>query len=121
VFRTLVARCIVVAGLAIAAHPAKAATKPNIVYIISDDLGWKDVGFHGSDIPPRRRIVYNVEPFRAAIREGDWKLIWRTPLPAALELYNLKDDPSEKTDVAAEHPDKVAEAAEARPGDRQAE
>jgi arylsulfatase A-like enzyme len=24
--------------------------KPNIVYIVSDDLGWKDVGCHGSDI-----------------------------------------------------------------------
>ena len=23
---------------------------PNIVYIISDDQGWKDVGYHGSDI-----------------------------------------------------------------------
>ncbi|HEY1884752.1 MAG TPA: sulfatase-like hydrolase/transferase, partial [Roseiarcus sp.] len=30
-------------------QPAK-AQPPNIVYIISDDQGWKDVGYHGSDI-----------------------------------------------------------------------
>ena len=57
---------------------------------------------------PRTEIVYNVEPFRAGVRQGDWKLIWRTPLPAAVELYNIADDPSEKTNVAAAHPDTVA-------------
>ncbi|WP_245749417.1 arylsulfatase B [Gemmobacter aquatilis] len=29
---------------------AAGETPPNIVYIISDDQGWKDVGYHGSDI-----------------------------------------------------------------------
>jgi arylsulfatase A-like enzyme len=57
---------------------------------------------------PRTEIIYNVEPFRAGIREGDWKLIWRTPLPAATELYNIPQDPSEKNNLAAQNPDKVA-------------
>jgi arylsulfatase A-like enzyme len=57
---------------------------------------------------PRTEVVYNVEPFRAGIRQDDWKLVWRTPLPAAIELYNITQDPSEKNNVAAENPDKVA-------------
>jgi arylsulfatase A-like enzyme len=57
---------------------------------------------------PRTEVVYNVEPFRAGVREGDWKLVWRVILPSAVELYNLKDDPSEKTNLAAKYPDKVA-------------
>ena len=58
---------------------------------------------------PRTEIVYNIEPFRAAVRQGDWKLIWRTLLPSAVELYDLAQDPSEKNNVAAAHPEKVAE------------
>ena len=57
---------------------------------------------------PRSEIVYNVEPFRGAVRQGDWKLIWRTLLPSSVELYNLAQDPSEQTNLAASHPDKVA-------------
>lgn len=36
------------------------------------------------------------------------KHVWRTPLPEKLELYNIKDDPSETKDLAAQHPDLVA-------------
>jgi len=58
---------------------------------------------------PRTEVVYNVEPFRGGVREGDWKLVWRTPLPSALELYNIAQDPSEKTNLADKNPQKVAE------------
>jgi arylsulfatase A-like enzyme len=57
---------------------------------------------------PRTEVVYNVEPFRAAVRQGDWKLIWRSLIPTSVDLYNLATDPFEKDNVAAAHPDKVA-------------
>ena len=57
---------------------------------------------------PRTEIVYNVEPFRAALRQGDWKLIWRATLPSNEELYNLAQDPFEKSNLAAAHPERVA-------------
>jgi arylsulfatase B len=57
---------------------------------------------------PRSEIVYNIEPFRAALRQGDWKLIWRTLLPSSVDLYNLAQDPSEKENLSAANPDKVA-------------
>ena len=67
---------------------------------------WKTIA-EGAE-SPRKEIVYNVEPFRGAIRQGDWKLIWRTMLPSSVDLYHLTEDPSEKNNLAAAHPDKVA-------------
>lgn len=57
---------------------------------------------------PRTEVIYNVEPFRGAVRQGDWKLIWRTLIPTSFDLYNLAEDPYEKNNVAAAHPDKVS-------------
>lgn len=57
---------------------------------------------------PRTEIIYNIEPFRAGVREGDWKLIWSTPLPASVELYNIAQDPFETKNLAAANPEKVA-------------
>jgi len=47
------------------------------------------------------------------VRFGDWKAIRhqvkKNP-DSTPELYNLKTDPAEKNDVAAEHPDLVTKA-----------
>ncbi len=58
---------------------------------------------------PRTEVVYGIEPFRAAVREGDWKLVWQATLPSKVELFNLAQDPGEANNVAAANPDKMAE------------
>lgn len=58
---------------------------------------------------PRTELVFDIEPFRAAIRKGEWKLIWRTTLPSSVELFNLAQDPGEKTNLADRNPRLVKE------------
>lgn len=57
---------------------------------------------------PRSQFVYNIEPFRAAMRDGQYKLIWRATLPSSVDLYDLSADPSEQHNLADAHPEKVA-------------
>jgi arylsulfatase A-like enzyme len=63
---------------------------------------------------PHESILLNAAPVGGAIRSGDWKLIIGSPYSASgagkqdnVELYNLKDDPSEKKNLAADEPDRV--------------
>ncbi len=58
---------------------------------------------------PRSEVVYTIDPFLSAVRQGDWKLVWKTTLPSKVELFNLADDPQEKVDLAKQNPQKVAE------------
>jgi arylsulfatase A-like enzyme len=90
---------------------------PTLVNLAGGKLG-KNKPLDGVDLwgtisegkpSPRTEIVYNIEPFRAAIRRGDWKLIWNALLPQSFELYNIAEDPSETKNLAAENPEKVAE------------
>lgn len=43
-----------------------------------------------------------------AVRRGDWKLVQNSPY-APFELYNLRDDPLETTDVGARNPRKLSQ------------
>lgn len=56
---------------------------------------------------PRTQVVYGIEPYRAAVSDGDWKLVWKTTLPSTVELFNLADDPGEKTNLADSNPEVV--------------
>ena len=67
---------------------------------------------------PHAEILLNATPNTGAIRIGDWKLVLNghtTALEekvdhrAKVELYNLADDVSEKTNLADKMPDKVKE------------
>ena len=58
---------------------------------------------------PDQTIVYNVTPFYAAVRVGDWKIIHNGHIGANAttgskqekwELFNLKTDPYEKKDLS---------------------
>jgi arylsulfatase A-like enzyme len=75
----------------------------------SRSTAWTSGALSAKASPPSTEIVYNIEPFRAAIRQGDWKLIWRTLLPQSVELYNIAQDPSETKNLGADYPEKVAE------------
>jgi arylsulfatase A-like enzyme len=56
---------------------------------------------------PHEDILINVEPFRGAVRSGDWKLVKLAVLPGRIELFNLSTDPGEKNNVAEQNPDIV--------------
>lgn len=55
----------------------------------------------------RSEVVYNVEPYRAAVRQGDMKLVWLTLLPGSVELFDMAADPGEASNLAAANPEVV--------------
>ena len=90
---------------------------PTLVKLGGGDLG-QGKPLDGLDILPvlaegkptgRDEIVYNIEPFRAAVRKGDWKLVWKTVIPSKIELFNIASDPGEKTNLADKEPEQVKE------------
>jgi arylsulfatase A-like enzyme len=58
---------------------------------------------------PRSEIVYNIDPLAGAVRQGDWKLVWKASLPQRTELFDLSVDETESNDVSAQNPARVEE------------
>jgi arylsulfatase A-like enzyme len=91
VLRTLLA------ALLLAACAAGAAERPSIVYILADDLGWNDVGFHGGKVrtPNLDRLVANgavlnalyAQPFSSQTRAA--LLTGRYPMRYGLQTLSL--------------------------------
>ncbi len=67
---------------------------------------------------PHETILLNVTPFSGALRMGDWKIVHNGHIQAnategdgqeVWELFNLKEDPYEKKDLASANPEKSDE------------
>jgi arylsulfatase A-like enzyme len=56
---------------------------------------------------PRKEIIYNIEPFRGGVRQGDSKLVWIALLPERVELYDISSDPSESMNLASKNASEV--------------
>lgn len=63
---------------------------------------------------PHAFLLHNITPFQWAIRMGDWKLIHNGHMSANVtqaseketwELFNIRQDPTEKQDVSGQQPD----------------
>jgi arylsulfatase A-like enzyme len=74
---------------------------------------------------PHDAILLNTTPSEGAVRAGDWKLIVKQGVGQGkgkraarrpddtVELFNLKQDPYEKSNLADEQPEKVSELRQA--------
>ncbi|TNF36112.1 MAG: sulfatase [Gammaproteobacteria bacterium] len=62
---------------------------------------------------PRTEVVYGIEPFRSSVRQGDMKLVWKVVLPSRVELFDIRNDPYEKNNIADKHPE-IVQALKAR-------
>lgn len=59
----------------------------------------------GKQLPQREYLYWELHErfFQQALRAGEWKAV-RPAINKPVELYNLKTDPAETTDLAAKHP-----------------
>src|SRR6187431_2597356 len=103
-------RSLVVVVLALLGSTCR-AERPNILFIVADDLGWRDVGWHGgafqtpvldelvkTGVELDRHYVQPVcSPTRTALMSGRWTGRWG---PQVLGPTNLRAFPAGTTTLA---------------------
>jgi arylsulfatase A-like enzyme len=82
----------------VAAHSALSAERPHIVYVTVDDLGWKDIGYHGSTIqtPTLDRLAasgarleqFYVQPFSSQTRAA--AMTGRYPMRYGMQTMQIQ-------------------------------
>lgn len=72
-------------GLDLIASSAQAAQRPNIVLILADDLGWKDVGYHNSGIR-----TPHLDRLAAEGTRLDWHYVYPTCSPTRVALLSRR-------------------------------
>jgi arylsulfatase A-like enzyme len=90
------------------------SNRPNILFILADDMGWSDLGCHGADLHEtpnldrfaRESVRFTNAYAMSAVRARDWKLLEYFE-DNRVELFNLRDDLSEELDLAKKLPDKA--------------
>ena len=76
---------------------------------LPSDINGIDISplFFGGQVDTDNRLLYwEFTGKQRAARRGDWKCV-TIKRDAPLELYNLKDDPEETTDLASKYPEIV--------------
>lgn len=112
----VVAVCLLANGV----PSAVAADPPNIIYFLADDLGWADVGWHGSEIKtPNLDKLANggakLEQLKryAHLTDNDLenagapKAGAKKDADSVVELFHLTEDPYEQNNLAAQNPERV--------------
>jgi arylsulfatase A-like enzyme len=75
-----------------------------------DGISMRDVLLSAQAPAPDRTLYWEFHEggYKRAARRGDWKAVWLAP-DRPIELYDLKNDVGEARDVAAAHPEVVAQ------------
>ena len=95
------------------------ARRPNILYLLADDLGWADVSYHirtpavvswPGTLRPDRTLFWNFRGNEFGARIGDLKLRTDGALrPERTELFDLAVDPGERRNLFREAPARAAD------------